>query len=288
MTILEDMMRIAMEEAKQSLREGNHGFGAVIIKDNQIIAAAHDEEETAQDPTSHAELNAIRIASKSFGKNLHECSIVSTHEPCPMCASAMVWAGIKHVVYGYSIDNAVKQHRERIPLGSAEIFSRAGQEIEITTNVLFDECKLLYDEQVRSEIRKLRGITREGLERYNEETARKRLRWFQEHQASFDFVTDDPLKSAYVLLLCRFRITSNDAPVISESDNKLIFHSMNFCPTLEACKILELDTRYICKLYNEEATDRLVKKIDPSLRFARNYNQLRPYAEYCEEMIVKE
>ena len=63
---------------------------------------------------------------------------------------------------------------------------------------------------------------------------------------------------------------------------------MNFCPTLEACKILNLDTRKICKLYNENATDVLIKQIDKNLIFVRNYKKLRPYSEYCEEMIIDE
>jgi hypothetical protein len=68
--------------------------------------------------------------------------------------------------------------------------------------------------------------------------------------------------------------------------NKIIFHSKNFCPTLEACKILEYDTRYICRHYNENSTDILVKQINRDLQFTRNYKKLRPYSEYCEEMII--
>lgn len=82
---LEECMKIAIKEAERSLCEGNHGFGAVIMKDGQIIAAAHDKEDTEDDPTSHAEMNAIRQASQRLGKkNLSGCILVSTHEPCPM------------------------------------------------------------------------------------------------------------------------------------------------------------------------------------------------------------
>jgi hypothetical protein len=64
-----------------------------------------------------------------------------------------------------------------------------------------------------------------------------------------------------------------------------MFHSMNFCPTLEACRILGLDTRHVCRKLNENATNILVKQIDTRLNFSRNYDKLRPYSEYCEEMI---
>ncbi|MEN6623581.1 MAG: nucleoside deaminase, partial [Smithella sp.] len=87
---LEQDMKIAIKEAEASLREGNNGFGAVIVRDSKIIASSHDKEDTQKDPTSHAEMNVIRQASKKIGKKLSGCILVSTHEPCPMCASAIV------------------------------------------------------------------------------------------------------------------------------------------------------------------------------------------------------
>jgi hypothetical protein len=60
---------------------------------------------------------------------------------------------------------------------------------------------------------------------------------------------------------------------------------MNFCPTLEACRILELDTRNVCKKLNENSTGLLIRQLDNRLEFSRNYKKLRPYSEYCEEMI---
>lgn len=64
-----------------------------------------------------------------------------------------------------------------------------------------------------------------------------------------------------------------------------MFHSQNFCPTLEACKILGLDTRMVCKTVNEGPTDALVKQFYEKLEFGRNYDKLRPYSDYCEEMV---
>ena len=81
----EKYMQEAISEAIISLREGNHGFGAVIVKDNEIISKAHDLEETNGDPTSHAEVNAIRLATMMIGKNLdvaaHYYQLMS-HVPC--------------------------------------------------------------------------------------------------------------------------------------------------------------------------------------------------------------
>jgi tRNA(Arg) A34 adenosine deaminase TadA len=63
-------MKIAIEEAKDSLKEGNKGFGAVLVKNGKIIAKAHDTEVTNSSPTAHAEMNAIRKAAKNYGKDL--------------------------------------------------------------------------------------------------------------------------------------------------------------------------------------------------------------------------
>ena len=119
---LEQYMKVAIGEAEQSLREGNYGFGAVIIKNNATIAQAHDTEATDRDPTAHAEINAIRIASSRVGRDLSGCMLLSTHEPCPMCAGAIIWARIAHIVYGTSIADAVNQGQNRIELSAEELF----------------------------------------------------------------------------------------------------------------------------------------------------------------------
>jgi hypothetical protein len=76
--------------------------------------------------------------------------------------------------------------------------------------------------------------------------------------------------------------------VVQKTDKAISFHSMNFCPTLEACRILGLDTREVCKKLNEGATQDMVRQIDNRLRFTRNYECLRPYSDYCEETIYIE
>ncbi len=138
---------------------------------------------------------------------------------------------------------------------------------------------------IEEEIEHLRNADDKILNQLNGDSVRRRTEWFQENKGNFDFITDDLLHSGYRLLLERFHITPNEAPVIKKTDQEIVFHSMNFCPTLEACKILGLDTRYVCKRLNETSTDALLKQIDCRLKFTRNYDKLRPYTEYCEEMI---
>lgn len=93
-------MQIAIEEAKKSLKSGDVPIGAVIVKDNEIIARAHNEVEKRNDATAHAELLALQKAIKKVGyKHLLDCSLFTTLEPCPMCAGALVLARVKTVVF---------------------------------------------------------------------------------------------------------------------------------------------------------------------------------------------
>ena len=279
-------MTIAIQEAEASLREGNHGFGAVIVRDNEIIAQEHDTEESDNDPTSHAELKAIRKASSAVGKDLGACTLVTTHEPCPMCSGAIVWSRLKHIAYGFGIADAVLQGRRRIEFSCEEVFNRSNAVIRVEKGVRGPQCAILYDQRVRDEIRKLRGASDEVLIAHNEDTRRKRFAWYMANGRPLGGA--DPLESAYELLLAKLEIQSTEAPIVEKDGRRILFHSMNYCPTLEACKILHLDTRRVCKLYNEGAMQELIRQIDPKLSFTRNYGKLRPYTEYCEELIARD
>ncbi len=281
---LERNMKFAIEEAEESLREGNHGFGAVIIKNNEVVARAHDTEETEGVATAHAEIIAIRRASRFLGKNLGGCVILSTHEPCPMCAAAIVWANIGYIVYGYSIEETIEQGRNRIRLSCEELFDRANAAVRVEKHILRNECAVLYNQEVRAEIKKLRNATDAELRSYDRQRAEKRIEWYRSQNRGMPSA-DSALLKAYRVLLARFRTTEAECPVVERDERKLVFRSANFCPTLEACKILQVDTKRICRLSNEGSADRLVREVHPKLRFSRNYKKIRPYSEYCEEFI---
>ena len=97
-------MEIAFEEAKMGMDDDDGGpFGAVIVKEDTIISKAHNEVLKSNDPTSHAEVLAIRRASSSLKNfDLTGCEIYSTSYPCPMCLAAILWAHIDKVYYGTS------------------------------------------------------------------------------------------------------------------------------------------------------------------------------------------
>ena len=94
----ETFMRFALEEAVKDA--GEVPVGAVVVKDNTVIASAHNQRESGS-PFAHAEIIAMERASKVLGdRRLHGCTLYVTLEPCPMCAGAMVMAQIDGCVFG--------------------------------------------------------------------------------------------------------------------------------------------------------------------------------------------
>jgi len=93
----------AIELARDNVRKGGRPFGAVLVKDGEVIATGVNEIFATGDPTTHAELQAIRAASKVLGSpRLDGCVIYASGHPCPMCLAAMHLTGIRDVAYAYS------------------------------------------------------------------------------------------------------------------------------------------------------------------------------------------
>ena len=96
-----DYMRLALEEAQKAAAEGEIPVGAVLIKDGEVIAAAHNRREADHDPSAHAEMLCMRQAAQALGDwRLRGCTLYVTLEPCPMCAGAMVMSQLSRCVYG--------------------------------------------------------------------------------------------------------------------------------------------------------------------------------------------
>ena len=96
-------MRAALAEAQVAAAAGEVPVGAVIVAAGRIIARSHNLTELLTDVTAHAEIQAITAASNSLGnKYLQKCTLYVTLEPCPMCAGALFWSQMGHVVFGAS------------------------------------------------------------------------------------------------------------------------------------------------------------------------------------------
>ena len=94
-------MKKALQEAEAAFEKGEIPVGAVIVVDNRIIARAHNLTEMLNDVTAHAEMQAITAASNFLGgKYLQNCTLYVTLEPCQMCAGALYWSQISHIVFG--------------------------------------------------------------------------------------------------------------------------------------------------------------------------------------------
>lgn len=131
-------MEAALREAEMAAREDEVPVGAVITVGNRIIARGHNQTETLNDVTAHAEMIAITAAANALGgKYLPQCTLYVTVEPCPMCAGALGWSQIGRIVYGAS--DSKRGYRcfcsdTRSPLHPKTI---------VTTGVLADEASEL-------------------------------------------------------------------------------------------------------------------------------------------------
>jgi len=101
MTADEAMMRLALEEARLALGEGEAPIGAVLVKDGAVVARGRNTRETRKTALGHAEINAIAAGCEALGGwRLEGCTLYVTLEPCPMCAGAILNARIDRVVFG--------------------------------------------------------------------------------------------------------------------------------------------------------------------------------------------
>ncbi len=106
---MNEILRLAMEQARKTMNENIGGpFGAAVIAENgEILAVTSNSVLRDNDPTAHAEVNAIRAACQKIGSyDLSGCVLYTTAYPCPMCLSAIIWANIKKVYFGCRPEDA--------------------------------------------------------------------------------------------------------------------------------------------------------------------------------------
>lgn len=97
----DDLMRLALAEAELAVPHGDVPVGALVVVDGEVIASRHNERELTTDPTAHAEVLAMRDACKKLGTwRLDNATLITTLEPCTMCAGALVNSRIGKVVFG--------------------------------------------------------------------------------------------------------------------------------------------------------------------------------------------
>lgn len=134
----EKFMREALAEARAAAAVGEVPIGAVVVRDGEIVARAHNRRELDQDPSAHAEFAAVCAAAQALGRwRLSDCTVYVTLEPCCMCAGLMVNARVGRCVYGAADAKAGA-------LGSLydlNVDSRLNHRFNVTAGVLADECR---------------------------------------------------------------------------------------------------------------------------------------------------
>lgn len=137
---------MAISEAKKGIRNGHGGpFGAVIVKNDEVIAKGHNQVVKNNDPTCHGEIMAIHKACKKLGTfDLSGCEIYTTGEPCPMCMAAILWANIEKIYYGCNILDT-----EEIGFRDKKFYEQFENREQLIHELDRKECLKLYGEYKR-------------------------------------------------------------------------------------------------------------------------------------------
>lgn len=145
----DDLMRAAFAAASRAAENGNPPFGSVLVDpDGNIVMEAENTVASDSDCTGHAETNLVREASRKYGVGvLDGYTLVTSCEPCAMCAAAIFWAGISRLVYGLSHKRLMVVRKGGPPmldLDCREVLARAPREVTVTGPMLEDEGAALF------------------------------------------------------------------------------------------------------------------------------------------------
>ena len=139
-------MKQALAAAYNGINKGGSPFGACIVKKNKVIVAVHNAVWQTTDITAHAEIHALRVACKKLKTiKLTDCEIYSTTEPCPMCFSAIHWAGIKKIYFGTSISDVKKLGFSELTISNKKMKKWGRSPVIIVADVDRDACIELLD-----------------------------------------------------------------------------------------------------------------------------------------------
>jgi tRNA(Arg) A34 adenosine deaminase TadA len=145
------LMRVAIDVAQQARDNGNHPFGAILVNElGHVLMEAENTVVTEHDCTAHAETNLMRQASREYDRDfLARCTVYTSTEPCPMCASAIFWANVRRVAYGLSQQSLYEMfaadEEEVLRLPCRELFARGQKPIEVIGPVLEEEARKVHE-----------------------------------------------------------------------------------------------------------------------------------------------
>lgn len=141
------------------------------------------------------------------------------------------------------------------------------------------------EQRIMRQVEQLRACAGD-YRQFSADRVRGWLAWWEANHQGLALGGPLPRQGVSLALLVYMGLDPRTVPVVYEDDRTIIWRSTNFCPTLEACRRLGLDTRIVCRAATEGAVQALIARLDPRLRFSRDYAAgIRPYADYCEEKI---
>jgi len=147
-----DFMRLAIQAARQGVENGEMPFGACVVSRGKVVAVAHNSARSGMDTTAHAEVQAIREASRRVKSlELVGATIFSTCEPCPMCFTACVWAKVQRIVYACTIEDAARAGIRQVPISSARMKELSRSQVELIPEILREESAKLFEDWRRGE-----------------------------------------------------------------------------------------------------------------------------------------
>ena len=136
----EDFMKIAIELSKKAVEHGNEPFGAVLVKDGEIVYTNENQIYSATDPTFHAEAGLIRrFCAETHITDLSEYTLYSSCEPCFMCSGALVWVKLGRLVYGASNNDLCDILNDPKCECSSMVFSNSPFAPKVTAGVMREE-----------------------------------------------------------------------------------------------------------------------------------------------------
>ena len=152
-----EFMRLAIEEAQKARNAGDYAIGAVIVKDNRVIAASGNRVKLDCDPTQHAEVAAIRIACSGVrSRHIDGGVLYTTAEPCPMCTAAAIWARLAGIVSGSTISDMAEFRAKfgnpdwtwrTVDLAARTVLELGDPKLFLIESFLRDECRVLFHEE---------------------------------------------------------------------------------------------------------------------------------------------
>jgi len=141
------------------------------------------------------------------------------------------------------------------------------------------------EQRIMRQVEQLRACAGD-YRQFSEERVQRWLAWWEANHQGLALGGPRPRQAYTLALLVYMGLDPREVPVVYENDKTIIWRSTNFCPTLEACRRLGLDTRVVYRAATEGSVQALIARLDPRLCFSRDYAAgIRPYADYCEEKI---